>query len=338
MPANKTRNTLARQWELLQLIPTRGDGKTSSEFTDALNQLGFKVSKRQMERDLGALMEAFPLECNNDSIPFFWKWIDGASVDLPGLTLAEALSMKLIEDAIQNLLPASLVSSLKSRFLQAEKKLAGLDKDNPTAQWSSKVRTVQPTLPLLPPQVIQEVLENVQEALLLNKQLEAEYQSMTDSAPVSKLLNPLGLVNRGPVTYLVATKSNSAEVRLYALHRFAKAAKLEGNAKRPRTFNLDDYINSGALQFGSRNTIRLKAYVSDWLAQYLTETPMSSDQKIVVEGKKIRLSATVPDSWQLKWWILSHGSGIKVLAPVGLRSSIFETHKLASAQYEESDE
>lgn len=47
---------------------------------------------------------------------FFWKWIDGASVDLPGLTLAEALSMKLIEGAIR----ASILEALKLAVDQYE--------------------------------------------------------------------------------------------------------------------------------------------------------------------------------------------------------------------------
>ncbi len=36
MPANKTRNTPARQWELPKLLPTRGTGQTAKELADAL--------------------------------------------------------------------------------------------------------------------------------------------------------------------------------------------------------------------------------------------------------------------------------------------------------------
>lgn len=333
MPSDTTRNTLVRQWELLKLLPKRGTGKTAKDLAIALNDAGFKVSKRQIERDLSTLSGPFPLDCKDQSIPYGWKWMDGKSVDLPGLTVAEALSMKLVEDTLQPLLPKSVLASLAGNFKQAQEKLASLDTSNPSVQWANKVATVQPSLPLLAPQVNREVLENTQEALLLDKQLEAEYQSINAENSSVLTLHPLGLVNRGPVTYLVATAFEYADVRLYALHRMNRATKLEESSVRPDNFILDDYINSGALQFGNGKTIHFKAYIAEWLAQYLTETPLSMDQKLVSEAGKIKLSATLSDSWQLRWWVLSQASGIEVLAPVSLRTAIADKLKQAAANY-----
>lgn len=333
MPSDTTRNTLIRQWELLKLLPKRGTGKTAKDLAVTLNDAGFKVSKRQIERDLATLSGPFPLDCKDQSIPYGWKWMDGRSADLPGLTVAEALSMKLVEDTLKPLLPKSVLTSLEGNFKQAQEKLAALDEENPNVQWANKVRTVQPTLPLLPPQVNQDVLENVQEALLLNKQLDAEYQSINAEQSSVLTLHPLGLVNRGSVTYLVATTFDYSDVRLYALHRISQASKLNEDVVRPDSFNLDDYINSGALQFGNGKTLHFEAYINDWLAKFLTETPLSADQKLIVDGDKTRLTATVPDSMQLQWWILSHGTGIEVLAPVSLRADIAETLKQAASAY-----
>ncbi len=333
MPSDTTRNTLIRQWELLKLLPKRGTGKTAKDLAVTLNDAGFKVSKRQIERDLATLSGPFPLDCKDQSIPYGWKWMDGRSADLPGLTVAEALSMKLVEDTLKPLLPKSVLATLAGNFKQAQEKLAALDAENPNVQWASKVRNVQPTLPLLPPQVNQEALENVQESLLRNKQFEAEYQSMSSAKSSVMTLHPLGLVNRGSVTYLVATAFDYSDVRLYALHRISKANKLEEDVVRPSDFNLDDYINSGALQFGNGKFLNLKAYVNDWLAKFLTETPLSSDQTLIVDGDKTLLTATVPDSMQLQWWILSHGTGIEVLTPVELRTDISQTLKQAASAY-----
>jgi hypothetical protein len=114
-----------------------------------------------------------------------------------------------------------------------------------------------------------------------------------------------------------------------------RATKLEEPSVRPDNFNLDNYINSGALQFGGGKTIRFKAHVADWLAKYLTETPLSADQKLVTDADKIKLTATISDSWQLKWWILSQSSGIEVLSPVALRTDIANTLQQAAAIYTE---
>ena len=179
-----------------------------------------------------------------------------------------------------------------------------------------------PTLPLLPPKIVDGVLATVQEGLLTDRQLEIAYQRPGDEEAMALRLHPLGLVQRGPVTYLVATAFTYTDVRLYAVHRITGASVQAEPAHRPDGFSLDDYIAQGALQFGDGRTIRLKARVSPWLADILTETPLTADQRLEPVGEEFRLTATITDSWQLRWWILSQGAGITVLEPEALRKEI----------------
>ncbi|QXL85243.1 YafY family protein [Comamonas sp. NLF-1-9] len=330
MPAQTTRQTLARQWELLKLLPSRGVGKTAAELTQNLNALGFKVSKRQVERDLWQLYEAFHLECNEGGAPYGWKWPLGASVDMPAMTLAEALSLALVQDILEPLLPPSLLVALQPRFDLAHRKLDQLKSNNPSADWLKKVATVPPALPLQPARLANEVLEAVHEGLLRERQLEVSYQGQDAKVPISIRLHPLGVVNRGPVSYLVATAWDYDDVRLYAMHRIHAAALTEEPARQPASFELDAYIRQGALQFGGEHTIRLKARVSDELRRILAETPLSEDQ--VLEGHL--LSASVRETWQLTWWILSQGAGMEVLEPKALRGQIAAKIAEAHARYQ----
>lgn len=331
MPANKTRHTLARQWELLKRLPSRGPGKTASDLACELKDAGFDVSKRQVERDLGELMDAFDLHCNNGSIPYGWRWLPGASADLPGLTLTEALSLRLLEDTVRPMLPASMLQGMESRFRQAEKKLDSLAEANPTAKWLNKVRSVPPTQPLLAPEIDPDVLSTVQECLLADEQIEVDYLGMDVAEPHRLRLNPLGLVNRGPVTYLVATAWQYSDVRLYVLHRLSGAKRTYEVSTKPDDFTLDAYIASGALQFGNGRNLSLKARIDEHLARILAETPLSDDQRI----KDDILTATVLDTWQLQWWILSQGNAIEILAPKLLRSRIKDSLTATLARYEQ---
>jgi predicted DNA-binding transcriptional regulator YafY len=333
MPANKTRKTLARQWELLKLLPTRGPGKTAKELAEALNEAGFAVSKRQVERDLGELYDAFRLECNNASTPFGWRLPPKAPTDIPGLTLAEALSIRLVEDALKRLMPRAVLHALESRFQQAKRKLDAIAEDNPAVQWADKVRSVPPSLPLLPPAIDPDVLETVTEALLASRQIDVEYHAMSDGETRPMRLHALGLVSRVPATYLVATAFAYSDVRLYALHRIVRASKTDEVVKRPEGFDLDAYIRSGALQFGTGENIRLEAELSEDLAQVLRETPLAPDQRINGQDDTITLAATVADSWQLRWWILSQNAGIVVREPRQLRDEIRESLQKALAAY-----
>ena len=333
MPKSDKTSVLLRQIELLKQLPTRGCGKTASELTRALVDAGYTITKRQVERDLNELLEAFAIDRNDASIPHGWKWGAGASPDLPAMTVSEALSLKLVEGSLKSLMPVSMLEGLESRFRQADKQLAALGKENRKAKWASKVRAVTPAMPFVPPVIGSEILSAVQEALLSDTQIEVEYQGMKDDEAKEIRVSPLALVNRGAVSYLVATAYEYDDVRLYALHRMRSATKTGDTVKRPAGFDLDAYIEAGGLQFGNGKTIRLSAWVSPWLAKILEETPLSADQKLTYPEEKIKLAATVSDSWQLTWWLLSQGPGIEVTAPVALRRKIGGQLAKAAARY-----
>lgn len=336
MPCNDKQSVLLRQWELLKLLPSRGAGKTASELTSALNDAGFDITKRQVERDLNELLQTFALDKNDTSIPHGWKWVTGASVDLPGMTIMEALSLRLVEDTVKPLLPVSMLEGLETRFRQAEKQLIALGKENRKAKWASKVRTVTPTMPLIPPLIDASVLAIVQEALLADLQVEVVYQSMHDQTGKRKQLSPLALVNRGAVIYLVATALGNDEVRLYAMHRMRSVTRTNDAVERPAYFDLDTYIQGGGLHFSNGKSIRLNALVSKDLAKILEETPLSGDQqlRVVVGDGRSKLIATIQDSWQLTWWLLSQGPSIEVTAPVALRKKIGDLLAEAATRYE----
>lgn len=333
MPRNNKRSVSLRFIELLKQLPSHGVGKTAYELTIVLNDAGYDISKRQVERDLNELMEAFPLDRDDNSFPQVWKWLKGASVALPTMTISEALSLRLVEGTIKPLLPVSMLDGLETRFRQAEKQLAALSKENRQAKWANKVRTASPTLPLIPPAIDAAVLATVQEALFADEQVDVDYRAMYDDESKIRRLHPLAMVNRGAVTYLIATAFEIDDVRSYALHRIHKASRTHEAAKRPTDFDLDEYIQAGGLEFGNGKTIRLNAWISPYLSKILEETPLSEDQRLQIDDDKIKLTATVVDSWQLTWWIMSYGSNIEVTAPVALRKKIGKLLSEAAALY-----
>lgn len=334
MPKESTRNTLVRQWEMLKLIPSRGSGITAKELTDELSDIGFTVTKRQIERDLQQLQESFPLHCNDKGKPYGWRWVEGSSAGIPSVTLSEALSLHLIEETIRPLLPRTVLKSLEPRLQQARHKLKSQYGIAPLAAWTDKVRTYTPAMPLLPPEIDADILDTVQTSLLKEQQLDVLYISMQDEIPKSLVLNPHALVQRGAVSYLVATAYDYKDIRLYALHRITSAENLYIKAKLSNDFNLDEYLSAGFMQFGSGKALKVVAIVDEWLARILSETPLSTDQTITPEDEYYRVSATVIDSWQLDWWILSQSDAIEILKPAALRNKI--AHKLleASSQYQ----
>ena len=55
MTKSSTQSALARQWELLKMLPAKRPGITTIDLTMKLDMAGYRVSKRTVERDLNTL-------------------------------------------------------------------------------------------------------------------------------------------------------------------------------------------------------------------------------------------------------------------------------------------
>lgn len=330
-----THNTLSRQWEMLKLLPSKAPGMTSAQLHQALLDAGYPVSKRTVERDLQELSGLFPLQCNDRGTPWGWHWLPGTALELPGLGLTEALSLAMVEDALPTLLPRHLYKGLEARFQQARNKLESLTDDNANARWPHKVASVRPELSLRPPAISPEVLENIQLALLEERQLRCHYYSAHNDKERELTLNPLALVQRGLVTYLIATAPPYADPRQYALQRFRSATPLETPLEGADGFDLQAYLASDALQFNPGEPMRMQAWVSDTLARLLRETPLSEDMSLEACADGHRLQATLRDSWQLRWWLLQQGPNLCVQAPASLRQFMLDSLQQSLQRYAE---
>ena len=191
MPKAKAQDAVARQWEVLSLIPRRLPGKTANEIMSSLEALGLSLSKRTVERDLNELSANFSIVCDDGGKPYKWRWMNGKGADLPSMTLTDALSLKIAESILRPLLPTAVISTLEYRFNEANTKLQALSDQNKNTSWLNKVRNVQPALPLLPPKIDGEALHNVQTALLKDKKVEVEYQSFDQDQANSKVTPPV---------------------------------------------------------------------------------------------------------------------------------------------------
>ena len=332
MPKSSNKFALSRQWELLKKLPARGPGLTASEITAWLKDQGYSVTKRTVERDLAVLHASFGLMCNSQSIPFGWHWMPGKQCDFTSIELTDAVSLVLSESILSKLLPATMLDALKPKFELAKTKLAAME-NHRYARWAEKVRYVAATVNLIPPKVDGKVLAVVHEALLQDVQLKIRYLSPSSKRPKELPVHPLSLIQRGATPYLAATAHDYPDVRLYAIHRIQRAEITDRKVVPPKGYTTDRYLAAGAMEFGGGTSIQLKAWVTNELAIYLAETPLSAKQTIQFKKGRHLLTAEVKDSWQLHWWILSQGAGLTIVSPAHLRDGIHKTLRTAAANY-----
>ena len=320
-------DTQLRQWAMLKRIPQHPRQITARELTEHLEAEGFEVSKRTVERDLLSLSEIFPLISNERSRPYGWSWNkDAEAFALPSMSPLQALTLELAHDHLTTLLPASLLETLAPYFKCAHGVLSSGDGVKKLASWRKKVAIVPSNQPLIPPSYPEEIIETVHSALLSEQQLEISYASREQGATKNYRIHPLGIVQRGAVTYLVATLSDYTDIRLLAVHRIESAQVLDKPAKMPKKFDLAKYIREGAFGFGESGELKLVVRFTTPAAEHLRETPLSLDQQIESDQPGwMRVQATVPNTAQLRWWLLGFGGQVEVLEPASLREEFVTT-------------
>jgi predicted DNA-binding transcriptional regulator YafY len=345
MPKADKTSTLLRQWEMLRMLTvSRSDDRENgrwdkaSEITTKLLEAGYPVQLRTVQRDLKELSSIFPIEVN-DKNPrdYGWRWRKGHDLNIQGLGSSEALAMCMVEKQLKQQLPSSMLEALQGIFRLAQKTLDQLEKQNNQApkSWLSKFRVVQPTQTLLAPTIQPQVQEQIYQALLEGSQLDARYTKAGSNEPKQYPLHPLAIIQRGTITYLIATAHDYTEPHLYALHRFDQAEKGLKPATIPADFDVDKFIAHGFTDFAiDDHPLQLTLRCKPGIANILRESPLSANQTITTDPDgKCTLNATVNNTNQLRWWLLSQGDGVEVCAPSELREEIKAELRQASQQY-----
>ena len=226
---------------------------------------------------------------------------------------------------LAGLLPHATLAQLAPYFRMAGQRLNTLPKGSSYQAWTNKIRVVQPTQPLLPPRIDAKVQQMVSDALLFDRQMVIRYQKRGEDKLREYIAHPLALVQRGAITYLVATLFDYADALLLAMHRITSADILDERVRRPKDFDVDRYIAKGALGFGDGKSVKLEAIFYEPAAEHLYETPLSGDQDITpVDDTHVRVTATVANTPQLEWWLMGFGDAVEVVKPVLLREGVRE--------------
>lgn len=325
MAQQPSQETLIRLLFLLQKIP-RGPHKTDvKRLTRYLEDAGYKVDVRTVQRDLKKLSEVpeLPLECDENK-PKGWSWSQEAKIwDMPAMNPQLALTFSLIDHYLKDKMPVTVMDFLNPYVNKAEEVL-GHHQDSGFAKWLDKIRVIPAGIDQKIPAIDKYVLKTVYESLLEETKFKAIYQPRGEDETKEYVVNPLGLVFRNDMIYLVATLWGYTDIKHMVLHRFIEAEATPEKLNRPKNFNLDTYLKEGEFNYSSNpETIKLKLQMDAYTAQHLLECPLNDDQ-VVKEQKDglLKITATVKNTEQLRMWLRAYGTNVEVLAPKDLREEM----------------
>lgn len=324
---------------MLRLIPRAPCKISVRALCDKLRDADFPVTSRTVQRDLVELSAVFPLAVDDREKPFGWSWQrDASSFDLPGLSIPEALTLTLVEQHLRDQLPPSALNALQPRFQSAARILASADGSAMSKAWLKKVRTIAPLQPLLPPVIDDYCQRTVYLALMQDQRLRLHYKKRDAAAvTVYEAVHPLGIVQKGKLIYLVCMLSDYDDVRTLALHRVQQAHLIYEPARRKPGFDLDQFIASGEFGFKTGEPIVLRATFQRAVGEHLFETPLSFDQVLeAAEDGALSLTATVPSTRTLVFWLTGFGPAVVVHAPAQLRAEMKEIALAMARSYSSS--
>lgn len=325
-------DTLFRHLAMLQLIPRQPHFKATTTIKLLLEERGFVVDMRTIQRDLERMSASFPLVCERDKKPFRWSFLADYKSNLPALDPATALTMVLAEQHVKGLLPQVAADQLSVQFQVARQYLDGLA-SNGFSKWNDKVRAIANGKALLPAKLDPQIWQVVTEALLMGQALEVEYLARASNSAKAYILHAQGLVTRHNVTYLLATVNEYDDIRQFPLQRIMQAIP-SGQAYRLKAdFDVQTYIDEGGFGYaieGAEKWVTLRARIDQDAARMLSETPLSEQQELSepqVDGW-VELTARVPNDQQTLWWLQGFGARFDVLEPQAWRDIIREQARL----------
>jgi hypothetical protein len=318
-------DTLLRNWAMLRMIPRWPRKIATPEIHSRLKDEGFTTTIRTVQRDLEKLSIPFQLY-GDEYKPRGWCWAkDSQVLDLPAMDPQTALTLQLIADHAGRLFPPATLKFLQPHLNLAKRVLDSLSGSS-LSEWPEKIRVIHSGPLRLPPDVNPEVMDVVYTALLENKWFTASYRAKDSVKYREYRVNPLGLVFKDGLAYLVATLMNYTDVRQLALHRFQSTKPIEEERWVPEGFTLDDYIAGGAFGYPEGELVNVKMLLDPEVVRFVDETAITPDQKLTPQKDgRILLEFTMTNNAELRWWILSYGASIEVLEPLELREKMERT-------------
>ncbi|SFN25524.1 helix-turn-helix transcriptional regulator [Marinobacter pelagius] len=316
-------NTAIRYLTMLRMVPRYPRTITTTELAQRLEEYGYPVTMRSIQRDLEKLSVDFPLMVDESARPFRWSFERDATIDIiPALDLPAALTFELAQAYLKPMLPPRALAHLKPHFDEAHRTL--LRERNPLGKWPDRIRVINRGLGGKRPAIDADVLETVTEALLREYQCTLTYQARNWPAPEDIRVHPFGLIFRDPNVYLIGTIDGREGIRQLVLHRATAGELVDEPLERPEDFDLDLYISSGAMGIlHSRKPVFLRLRCDKPVLNHLIESPLGFDQVTTdIDENTFEITVTVGDTQDLRWWLTAQAVHCDILEPEWLREEI----------------
>jgi predicted DNA-binding transcriptional regulator YafY len=288
-----------------------------------------EVSVKTARRDLEALAIAGIPVYSQPGRNGGWQLIGGARTDLSGLTEAEAKTLFMVAGPASTATPEAkaalrkLVRALPETF-RADAAAAANSMVLDPASWGTEV-TKRPAF-----------LDGLRRAVVAGIQVRLGYADRTRTE-TSRVVHPLGLVEKGSTWYLVADTDSG--LRTFRVNRVRSVELTTDKAVRPDDFDLAA-VWQEIVDTVERKRARLQAVVrvdrrgySPLREQFGPTTRIVADPAGDGDGDRIDVEVGAGSSWIIAQSLAGWADYLEVVSPPEVRDRLADIGRALVAQY-----
>ena len=326
MPRN---DQAVRQHIVLMKLGSSRHGLTLEQLADGLDP-SLSRHPRTLRRDLDAIESAgWPLLTERIDGCTRWKLLDCVR-NAPALRLSptELMALALSRRLVAPLEGTAVYASLQSALNKAS---AALPPEGLTL-----VHRLEDTFSVgLGPHKRykhqRDVVERVTHAITDKKRIQMRYDSASRGRVTRREVDPYRLWYASGGLYLIGYCHLRKEPRMFAVERIKSVTPTELPYQIPLHFDFDAFVeDSLTVMRGPR--IEAELILEKTTAAWVKDRTWHPSQRLTrLPGGKLRMTLSVADSRELVGWVLSFGSGVRVVKPDSLRTVVKEEATKISA-------
>jgi predicted DNA-binding transcriptional regulator YafY len=319
MPRNEQ---AVRLLVVLKQLESSRQGLTLEQLAESL-ATGSTRHPRTLRRDLAALEEAgYPLVTERINGHTIWRLMEGFHT-VPGLRFSpsELMALTFSRRLITPLEGTELHTSLQSALGKAAAALP--------PQGVALVQQLDGTFSVgLGPhkryRQHRDTIDRLTKAIADKTTIQLRYDSASRGRITRREVDPYRLWYATGGLYLIGYCHLRSEPRMFAVERIKSVTPTDHPYQIPLHFDLDAFVQDAlTVMRGPRIEVELEfsRATAAWVKDRLWHDTQQSKR---IKDGGLRMTLSVADTRELVGWVLSFGSGVKVIGPESLRQAVRE--------------
>lgn len=318
MPRN---DQVTRQWILLQALDRPG-GATIEELVQCLPE-DFACNARTIRRDLQALEAAFPLYTDRVDGRTRWKLVEGfRRVPAVQFSATELMAMVFTRDLARPLEGTPIKDSFDSALAKASSVLPPAAREYVDTLRGAFSAGIGPHKHY---RHHRETIDQLARAITRHKVVEMRYYTASRDKTTRRKVDPYHIWYAAGALYLIGFCHVRRHVRMFAVDRIRSLTVTSHPCQLPLNFNVEDYVKDAlTVMRGPQIEVELlfDKKTSAWAKDRIWHP---SQQATLGKDGCLTLVLRVADTPELIGWILSFGTGVRVVRPDSVRRNVLST-------------